>query len=72
MQNSQKIIKYLQSHVLVIRFYQVNILLIASNQSGLCRSIRAIYILLVIYSLNLDLANKCVPLKISTAPLAVH
>lgn len=23
----------------------------------------------VIYSLNLDLANKCVPLKISTAPL---
>ena len=31
-----------------------------------------IYILLVIYSLNLDLANKCVPQKNSTAPLAVH
>jgi len=26
----------------------------------------------VIYSLNLDLANKCVPQKNSTAPLAVH
>ena len=27
---------------------------------------------ITIYSLNLCLANKCVPLKISTAPLAVQ
>ena len=44
MQNSQKIIKSLHTHVFVIRSYQDKLIRIASNQDVLCRSVRSILI----------------------------
>ncbi len=66
-------------HALMIYFDPlIIILLYVSKLQVLCKN-KQMYVFVVvpwyfykvIYSLNLDLANKCVPLKISTAPLAV-
>ena len=56
----KNLILSLQTTVLVISYYQVKWIRIASIQDVLCRSIRTILILLVIYSLNFEMFSESV------------